>query len=119
MQGSYRGQERRAHPRWHVALNVIYGKQNNYIATTSLELSESGISVYSNVNYEVGTELEIQLLPNDSDWIALKGTVRRVNCGVMALQFSSMPRKSLAKIGDYLRRQQRQGKAEIVGVAEA
>ena len=109
--------DRRQYPRWRIAMNVIYGVGDDMTATTTVDVSESSISVFARRKYELGHKLEVHLAVNGTDhWVTVKGKVTRCDNGVVAIQFLNFGNKDMAELGAFLREQAKLGKSELVAV---
>ncbi len=110
-------QERRASPRWRVAMNVIYGVGDDMTATTSVDISEYSISVFARKPNPVGSIVELHLATNQNEhWIKVKGKVIRAEAGLMAIEFLNFHKKDVAELGAYLRDLQARGRSELIAV---
>ena len=109
--------ERRACPRWRVAMNIIYGVKDEMTATTTLDISEESVSVFVRNPYPVDTILDVQLAVDGNErWIHVKGKVTRAGGGVMAIQFLNIGKRDIEDLGSHLRDLQAIGKSELVAV---
>lgn len=109
--------ERRSSPRWRVAMNVIYGVGDDMTASTTVDISELAISIFTRKPLKIGTTIELHLATNQNEhWIKVKGKVLRTEAGVMAVEFVHFPKKEMKELGCYLRDLQQQGRSELVGV---
>lgn len=96
-------------------MNVIYGVGDDMIASTSVDISESHISLFARKPYKVGETIELHLATNHNEnWIRVKGKVMRAEAGVMALEFIGFPKKDMAELGAYLRDLQALGRSELI-----
>ncbi len=109
--------ERRACPRWRVAMNIIYGVGDDMTATTTIDLSEEAVSVFARKPYPVGKVIDVHLAVDGNErWIKIKGKVTRASGGVMAMELLNMGRSDSEDLGNYLRALQSVGKSELVAV---
>ena len=109
--------DRRACPRWRVAMNIIYGVGDDMTATTTTEVSEQAVSVFVREAFPVGTVLDVHLAMDGNErWIKAKGKVSRTGNGIMAIQFLNIGRRDIEDLGIYLRDLQAVGKSELVAV---
>ena len=110
--------ERRACPRWRVAMNIIYGIKDEKIATTTLDISEESVSVFVREPFAVGTVVDVHLAVDGNErWIEVKGKVTRAGGGVMAIQFLNLGKRDIEDLGNHLRNLQSVGKSELGGVS--
>ncbi len=109
--------ERRASPRWRVALTVIYGVGEEMTATTSIDISEESISIFVRNAFPVGTVVDVHLAVDGNErWIKVKGKVIRTGGGVMGIQFLNLHHRDVEDLGNYLRDLAAIGKSELVAV---
>jgi len=109
--------DRRASPRWRVAMNVIYGVGDDMTATTSVDISEEAISVFVRNAFPVNTVVDVHLAVDGNErWIKVKGKVTRAGGGVMAIQFLNLGKRDIEDLGVYLRDLQLVGKSELVAI---
>jgi hypothetical protein len=109
--------ERRACPRWRVAMNVIYGVGDEMTATTSVDISEEAVSVYVRNAFPLGTVVDVHVAVDGNErWIKVKGKVSRASGGLMAIEFLNLGKRDVEDLGVYLRALQQMGKSELVGV---
>lgn len=98
-------------------MNVIYGVGDDMTATTSVDISEYSISVFSRKPSPVGSIIELHLAINQNEhWIKVKGKVLRAEAGVMAIEFLNFHKKDVAELGAYLRDLQARGRSELIAV---
>lgn len=115
--GFWPQKERRACPRWRVAMNIIYGVGDEMTATTTVELSEQAVSVFVREPFPVGTVVDVHLAVDGNErWIKVKGKVTRAGGGLMAIQFLNIGKRDIEDLGAYLRDLQAIGKSELVAV---
>ncbi len=96
-------------------MNVIYGLGDDMIASTSVDISESTISIFARKSYQIGSTIDLHLATNNNEhWIQVKGKVLRQEAGVMALEFIGFPKKEMAELGAYLRDLQALGRSELI-----
>jgi len=109
--------ERRTCPRWRVAMNVVYSIGEEMIATSSVEISEQAISIYSRKPMEPGTVLDLSIATDGNErWIKVKGKVSRSGSGIVALEFLNLGKRDIEDLGMYLRTLQSVGKSELIAV---
>ena len=109
--------ERRASPRWRVAMNIIYGVGDDMTATTTIDISEEAVSVFARKPYPVGKVIDVHLAVDGNErWIKVKGKVTRASAGVMAMELLNLSRIDVEDLGNYLRVLQTQGKSELIAV---
>lgn len=109
--------ERRACPRWRVAMNIIYGVRDDMTATTTVDISEEAVSLFVRKPYPVGTVIDVHLAVDGNErWIRLKGKVTRAGGGLMAVEFLNIGKRDIEDLGNYLRELQAVGKSELVAV---
>jgi len=109
--------ERRACPRWRVAMNVIYGVGDDMTATTSLDISEEAISIFVRNAYPVDTIVDVHMAVDGNErWIKVKGKVTRAIGGVMGIRFLNLHHRDIEELGAYLRDLAAIGKSELVAV---
>ena len=97
--------ERRAFPRWRVEFGVLHGIQRNLTASSGTELSEAGLVFRSRHCYQVGDEIDVQILldPNNpDDWIVAKCAVRRVDSDKVAAEFCAIKKADRLKLVDFI-----------------
>ncbi len=109
--------ERRNSPRWKVSLNVIYGMGEDMAATTSVDISEEGISIFARKSFAPGSLIELSLAVNQNErWIGVKGKVIRAEAGVMAVEFVNFPAEDMEELGNYIRQLQTIGRSELIAI---
>lgn len=109
--------ERRACPRWRVAMNIIYGVGEVMTATSTVDISEESVSIFVREDFPVGTIVDVHLAVDGNErWIKVKGKVTRAGGGVMAIQFLNIGKRDIEDLGVYLRDLQAIGKSELVAV---
>jgi PilZ domain len=109
--------ERRACPRWRVAMNVIYGVDEDMTATTSVDISEEAISIFVRNSYPEGTVVDVHMAVDGNErWIKVKGKVLRTGGGMMAIEFLNLHRRDIEDLGAYLRDLQAVGRSEVVSI---
>ena len=109
--------ERRASPRWRVAMNIIYGVGDEMTATTTIDISEEAVSIFVRNAFPVDTVVDVHLAVDGNErWIKVKGKVTRASGGVMAIQFLNLGKRDIEDLGMHLRDLQMVGKSELVAV---
>jgi hypothetical protein len=110
--------DRRACPRWRVAMNIIYGVGEDMTATTTLEISELAVSVFVRKPFPLDTVVDIHIaLDGNERWIKVKGKVTRAGGGVMAMKFLNLGKRDIEDLGDHLRSLHSVGKSELISVS--
>ena len=97
--------ERRAFPRWRVEFGVLHGIQHDLTASSGVEISEAGFVFRSRHSYQVGDEIDVQILLdpiNSDDWIVAKCVVRRIDQDRVAVEFCSLKRADRVKLVDFI-----------------
>jgi len=109
--------DRRAVPRWRVAMNIIYGVGEEMTATTTVDISEDSVSVFVREPFPIGKVVDVHLAVDGNErWIKVKGKVTRSGGGLMAIQFLNLGKRDIEDLGVYLRTLQTVGKSELVAV---
>src|SRR5690242_8835730 len=68
--------DRRAVPRWRVAMNIIYGVGDDMTATTTVDISEDSVSVFVREPFPIGKVVDVHLAVDANErWIKVKGKV--------------------------------------------
>jgi PilZ domain len=110
--------DRRACPRWRVAMNIIYGVGDDMTATTTVELSEQAVSIFVRNPYPVGKTIDVHLAVDGNErWIKLKAKVTRAGGGIMAMQFLNIGKRDIEDLGEHLRALQSVGKSELISAS--
>ena len=110
--------DRRACPRWRVAMNIIYGVGQDMTATTTIEISEQTVSVFVRKPFPVDTVVDIHLAVDGNErWIKVKAKVIRAGGGVMAMKFLNLGKRDIEDLGVHLRNLQSAGKSELISVS--
>ncbi len=114
----WRFKERRACPRWRVAMNIIYGVGEDVTATTTVDISEQAVSFFVRKTYPEGTILDLHLAFDGNErWIRVKGEVTRASGGVLGVKFLNIGKRDIEDLGLYLRALQEVGKSELVALS--
>jgi hypothetical protein len=109
--------ERRASPRWRVAMNIIYGVGDDMTATTTVDISEEAVSIFVRKPFPIGTVVDVHLAVDGNErWIKVKGKVARAAGGMMVIHFLNLGKRDIEDLGLHLRALQLVGKSELVAV---
>jgi hypothetical protein len=93
------------------------GVGDEMTASTSVDISETAISIFARKPFPIGSTIELHLATNKNEhWIQVKGKVFRAEARVMALRFMNFPKKDMAELGCYLRDLQAIGRSELVAI---
>jgi c-di-GMP-binding flagellar brake protein YcgR len=99
--------DRREYRRLPARFDVMYGRGEELTLTTSVDISEGGLSFLSKSPIPEGTELDMRLMiapDNQEDMIELKSKVVRNEGKRTAVAFEDVRRSDLQRLLDFMAR---------------